>query len=192
MKVNASYRTLRRLLGELGLLLPVILLIGNGFVIEPSISDFFYTRMGTVFTGVLIAFGLFLFTYRGHDKDPKLKEWISDNRVTNIAGVLAILTALVPTSFTEGKGRECMHVFCENSATWGTFHLICAAGFLLIMGLIAIFKFTLGPKEGAKPVEAPTVQNSRYNCDCLSGIYGALHLPGLERKIKDKGWGFLC
>ncbi len=150
MHVNAHYQTLRRLLGQLGILLPVILYIVHGFKLESSISHFYYTEAGTVFSGILISFGLFLFTYRGHDKNkiPSKKEWISDNGLTNIGGFLAIFTGLVPTSFGSDLQNSCNHPLCHNNGYIGTFHLICAAGFLGVMGGMTIFKFTMSPKEG--------------------------------------------
>jgi hypothetical protein len=162
MHVNASYRTLRRLLGQLGLLLPFILLVGNELVIKRSISHYYYSQVGIIFTGILTAFGLFLFTYRGHDKDPEKKEWFSDNLLTNIAGVLAVVTALVPTAL----GQECnacyTETLCHNSCWWGTIHLVSAAGFLVIMGGIAIFKFTLGPNTGANLWRHPVYRIAGY------------------------------
>jgi hypothetical protein len=69
-----SYLTLRKTIGWLGLLLPVVLFFGNyiiSFVTEyenscnpfkSSISHYYYTRMGEIFTGTLCAVSLFLFT----------------------------------------------------------------------------------------------------------------------------------
>ncbi|NND08632.1 MAG: hypothetical protein HKN87_19845 [Saprospiraceae bacterium] len=150
MQVNASYQTLRRLLGQLGIMLPLILWITNGFTIESSISHFYYTEAGTLFTGILIAFGLFLFTYRGYRKNkiPTKKEWIDDNNLTNVGGVLAIMTGLIPTSFGHDFQEACVHPLCHNNSIFGTVHLLCAAGFLGIMGAMSIFKFTMGSRVG--------------------------------------------
>lgn len=147
MYLNISYHALRRLLGELGILLPVVLFILNGVQIEKSISHYYYTQAGTVFSGVLIAFGLFLFTYRGHPKDPH-RELISDNTATNLAGFLAMATALIPTAFGADYLERCVHVLCHNNQFWRYTHLACAAGFLFIMGWMAIYKFTLGQRKG--------------------------------------------
>lgn len=144
--INFSYRALRRILGQLGIALPFFLVIGmgRGFDLEPSISDYFYTKMGTVFTGILIAFGLFLFSYRGHEKVPGSKERISDNRLTNLAGILAVATALIPTRFLYKAPEACKYMLCPDAPYWGKIHLICAAGFLFIMGLTVLIKFTKG------------------------------------------------
>ena len=149
MNVNASYQTLRRLLGELGILLPLVLFVFNGFSIESSISHYYYTQAGTIFTSILVAFGLFLFTYRGHkiNKIPENKEWISDNGLTNIGGVLAVITALIPTAFGADYQHNCVHLLCHNERLLEIIHLLSAVGFLGIMGGMAFFKFTLSPKE---------------------------------------------
>lgn len=149
MHLNASYQTLRRLLGELGLLLPVSLYIVNGFRLEPSISQFYYTQAGTVFTGILISFGLFLFTYRGHRKNklPGQNEWVSDNLLTNIGGVLALITVVIPTAYGEGWETVCRHPLCHDVHWINLIHLVAAAGFLAVMGGMAYFKFTLNPDE---------------------------------------------
>ena len=147
--INLTYRFLRRLLGQLGIALPFILIIGmgNGFDIEPSISDYYYTKMGTVFTGILIAFGLFLFSYRGHEIKPEKGEKISDNRITNAAGLFAIATALIPTQIAEEARYACGVVLCPDSSIWGAIHLTCAALFLFIMGITAMTKFCIGTQK---------------------------------------------
>ena len=143
--INLSYRFLRRLLGQLGLSLPFVLVIGmgNGLQIEPSISDYFYTKMSTVFTGVLIAFGLFLFSYKGHALDPSQGEKVSDNRITNLAGLFAVAAALIPTHIPDHARNACHVVLCPEDEIWGTIHLICAGAFLLIMGIMAMTKFSI-------------------------------------------------
>ena len=69
-RVLVSYLTLRRVVGVLGVLLPVVV-AGGCFVLgactelQDSISDYYGTEMRDVFVGVLFAIGWFLFSYRG-------------------------------------------------------------------------------------------------------------------------------
>ena len=82
-----SYLTLRKAVGILGILLPVVLAIGvpiisNCNIIQDSISDYYFTKMGSVFVGTLYAVGLFLFSYKGYE------------RKDSIASKLACLFAL--------------------------------------------------------------------------------------------------
>jgi hypothetical protein len=64
-----SYRTLRRVVGLLGVTLPIVLALW-GFVLtgriqlQSSISDYYLLRTRDVFVGVLFTIGWFLFTYR--------------------------------------------------------------------------------------------------------------------------------
>ena len=66
-----SYIALRRAIGIIGVSLPFVLLAGwflpNGPVIQPSISDYYYTIMGSYFVGSMCAIGVFQLSYRGPD-----------------------------------------------------------------------------------------------------------------------------
>lgn len=137
-KINISYLNLRRNIGLIGILLPLILILANAFTIEPSISHFYYTNASVIFTGTLCSLGLFLFSYRGYAKED---EAISDNWWTNIAGVLIILTAFIPTTCS----ANCEGANAHTTNWIGTVHLICAAGFLIIMGWMSYSHFTKGP-----------------------------------------------
>lgn len=151
-----SYLALRRWLGILGLSLPVLIWVVNGFALKSSISHFYYSPSSVIFTGFMITFGIFLIFYPGRiDHDVK----ISDNWITTIGGAGAILTALIPTAFcseydepikitTElsgfcgGTGMTIHYV--HNNSTLGTIHLICAAVFLILMGFMSFWRFTKG------------------------------------------------
>jgi len=144
-KLNIDHLTLRKYIGILGITLPVILILGNKGVVEPSISDYYYTNMTVVFTSVLFAFGLVLLAYKGSQLDEN--EIISDNLITNIAGILAIVVAVIPT---EGE------VGFEGVPNWHTskfltsIHLISAGLFILLMGYMSFVQFS---KEKRKIVE---------------------------------------
>jgi hypothetical protein len=92
----------RRLIGCLGMLLPVLLYLfagarhSDGF--DPdwqllgSISAYYYTGAVGIFTGVLFALSLFLMTYRGYEG------YVADRVVGAVAGCAALGVALVPTA----------------------------------------------------------------------------------------------
>lgn len=91
------YLTLRRMLGWIGLWLPVVLMIGG--LIErgtflSSISAYANTAMDDVLTAALSAVGVFLIAYRGYPRRPG--EWFSDDVITTAAGVGALGVALFP------------------------------------------------------------------------------------------------
>jgi len=63
-----SYKKLRRIVGFLGIGLPIVVFIGalifNDGFIAGSISGYYYTKMGSVFVGVMFITGSFFFVYR--------------------------------------------------------------------------------------------------------------------------------
>lgn len=96
-----SYLQLRQFIGILGLVMPVVLLLGSYLiggcpVLEPSISHYYYSIMHVVFVGMLCMIGSFLITYKGTSKNRFL-----ENSVSNIAGFCAFCVAIFPTRFNE-------------------------------------------------------------------------------------------
>jgi len=104
-----SHLSLRKAIGWLGILLPFMLLIGNlsinqldilnnsffvktdcgnhyeaGGFFKASISHYYYSGVGELFTGILGTVALFMFCYKGHVKRPGEKG-LSDNALTNLA-----------------------------------------------------------------------------------------------------------
>ncbi len=122
---------LRRLVGLLGIALPFALWLANGFHIEPSISDFYYSDSGlpaprNIFVGVMAAVGVFLCCYRGWD--------IRDRVLARIAGFSALLVALVPCTPVND--------LLKPDVIRGWFHLGFAALFLATLAFISLVQFT--------------------------------------------------
>jgi len=138
---NISHLHLRKIIGLLGLTLPLILAIASGFELQNSISDYYYTKQTTIFTGILTSFGIFLIAYRGYERE---NEKLSDNAITNIAGILALLTVLIPCSNEELWANMPNG---HHNTTINLIHTICAGGFLSLMGWMAYFRFTKGNIE---------------------------------------------
>ncbi len=154
---NLTYLRLRALLGIFGFALPLLLLATNGFVLKPSISHYYYSTGGSIFVSFMFSFGIFLFSYKGRKKEEK--QCISDNVITNFGGLMAMLTALLPTTYcSSGHCNPDLHFFCEISCLndtsamtlpymhnigWqGSFHLGFAGAFLVSMGFMAFLRFT--------------------------------------------------
>lgn len=143
---HLSLYALRRNLGILGISLPFILVLGNWLIfkdsaLKSSISHYYYTGMSVYFTGILWAFGLFLYAYKGYRK--KKGELISDNFLSNLAGIAAIVTALFPTGKCELVTIGCLEAVNGHSCKlFNTIHLIAAGVFLIAMGYMSLFKFT--------------------------------------------------
>lgn len=93
-----SYYALRILIGATGILLPLLLIIGNliannSLQIEFSVSDYYDNSIaGDILVGVLFVLGFFLMTYKGYDK--------TDSQVANLGCVFALGVALFPTTST--------------------------------------------------------------------------------------------
>lgn len=142
METNVTHSNLRRNIGLLGLFLPLILAVGNGFDIKPSISHFYYTDMGVVFTGVLWVFGLQLFSYKGYKENK-----VGDNLLTNLAGILIIVVSVIPTSCLPG---ECIAVNAHSNPVLNKIHLFSAGMFFVLMGWMSYFRFTQGLGTSAR------------------------------------------
>jgi hypothetical protein len=127
-----SYMVLRQLVGWIGILLPIVLIVGNALVSHASrpgsMSGYYYTGMRNVFVGALCALGVFLVAYNGYDE---LDRWI-----TNIAGVGAIGVALFPT-------KPAVPHLSASQQVVGDIHLVCAAATFIALGLMAL-RFTKG------------------------------------------------
>lgn len=137
MKHVITYQNLRRNIGLLGLTLPLILAMGVGLDIRPSISHFYYTNMGVIFTGTLWIFGALLIAYVGYD---------NDNAITSIAGILIIIVSIVPTQYI---GDESQAVNAHQTEWKDYIHLFSAGTFFALMGYMSFFSFTR--ELGRKP-----------------------------------------
>lgn len=135
-----SYMFLRKTVGWIGTLLPVVLIAGNVIfftrALPGSMSGYYYTHMRNVFVGALCALGVFLVAYAGYDE---VDRWI-----TNIAGLCAIGVALFPTkpAVCAADARTCAlpsvrHLSASQQAV-GDIHLFFAAVTFIALGLMAL------------------------------------------------------
>jgi len=135
-----SYRNLRAITGYVGLTLPVALLLA-GVVdghFESSLSAYYYTKVGNVFTGALCVIGVFLVAYR-------LTALAVDSIVTTLAGFCALGVAFfhaAPQHATAGQ------------LLLADVHLTCATVLFVLLGAISLFLF---------PRDVPPDQRWRAN-----------------------------
>ena len=150
---SLSQQAHRRLIGILGLLLPLLLFIFAGLrhtVGLPawtplnSISAYYYTGAVAIFVGVLFALALFLLTYPGY------KGVIADRLLGLVGGTAGILVALFPTSAPDGL----------SAPTWWspymrTVHYLSAVVLFVVFILFAIWLFRKSniPRRGDRPLE---------------------------------------
>ncbi len=158
-----SYLTLRRIVGTLGIGLPIALAMWGfalGYVVQPSISDYYALRTRDLFVGTLFTIGWFLFTYRGFD-------W-RDEVAGNLACIFALGVALFPNN---PAGPE------------SGIHFASAAALFLTLAYFSLALFTR--TSAAAPTRQKRTRNRVYRscgivillCIALIAIY---HLPGLD------------
>jgi hypothetical protein len=133
-----SFMFIRRTVGILGILLPPVLAVGiriygSSHWIEASISNYAYTIMGNVLVGVLCAFSLFLFTYRGYNK------W--DNRWSSLAGLFALGIAFFPMNISKSISDADIFIRCDDD--WRDhIHYASAGLFFVTLSIISYWQFT--------------------------------------------------
>jgi hypothetical protein len=93
--------------------------------IESSLSAYYYTKVGNVFTGALCVIGVFLLAYR-------LTAWAIDNIATALAG----LSALGVAFFHAAPDHATL-----SQLRLADVHLSCATALFVLLGAISLFIF---------------------------------------------------
>jgi hypothetical protein len=179
-----SYLQLRKAVGILGILLPVALAIGVPVlsecnVLQNSISDYYYTKMGNVFVGTLCAVGLFLFSYKGYER--------KDNIAGNLACLFAVCVAFFPT-YGPAPSSICNTLQRHSSSFSSTFHDISAALFFLTLAYFSLFLFTI---KSPNPTREKLLRNKIYKtCGytilaCILTLFIYAQIPALRSALRD-------
>lgn len=159
-------KSLRKLIGVLGMALPFILIIITFLFFDlakpiESISHYYYTRAGTVFTVILSIIAIFLIVYSG--KAPK------DFYISTLAGVFALFVVFFPTGNLSAECCDTLTAysvtFIKGNASAGfreTFHLVSAALFLLLLAYMAFFLFTKSNKPPEHRGRKKKIRNRIY------------------------------
>lgn len=128
--IRNTYFTLRASMGITALAFPVVLGLGGWLVLDlsyqASLSDYYYTRLGDVFVGMLIAIGASLTVYKGYSSR---EDWI-----LNLAGVLAVGVALIPPERAFDLASPHAPLLMSSLLHGG-----CALGFFAAIGWVCIF-----------------------------------------------------
>jgi hypothetical protein len=131
-----SFLAMRRLIGILGIALPLIVVLGGlaqDEHVQGSISGYYYTNMRDFFIGILSGVALFLISYKGYEK--------IDDIVANMSGVFAVGMILFPTSMYSGEiVKVGMFRIPDNISEY--IHLSFGAMFFLALSFNSIFLFT--------------------------------------------------
>jgi hypothetical protein len=173
--IIVSYLTLRRVVGFLGVMLPIVLALwGLGLTNPPalreSISAYYDLRTRDVLVGVLFTLAWFFFTYHGPDN--------RDNAAGYCASVFALGVALFPVS-----GSPCEKIV----------HFVSATGLFLVLSYFCLGLFTL---SSPTPTPQKLKRNRVYRtcgyimlgCIVLIGLYHAFWQHTALRNWKPVFW----
>lgn len=160
-KLVLSYLTVRKIIGILGLLFPLLLVLGSYILgkcneIQPSISNYYHTNMRDVFVGYVCTLSIFLFSYKGYD--------LTDRIVSALTGIFGLIVALMPTNLKAdpltGLIPDC-NIWCNvERHNWiGIVHLAAAGLFILGMAYFTLFLFTKGETD---PTPQKLIRNKIY------------------------------
>lgn len=154
-----SYTRVRTALGILGMLLPLILILGGILDaprvgqdtggIEPTISDFYHTTYRDVFVGTLCAIGVFLISYRGYRRETD--ELINDDLLATLAGLSAFGVAFFPN---EGGGEIISSMTQRNIGVHVTpiLHYVSALVFFSCLAIFCFYKFARTACSGRRKI----------------------------------------
>ncbi len=149
-----SYLAMRRMIGILGIGLPFIVILGSSiqgrFILQGSISGYYYTNVRDFFVGLLCGVSLFLISYKGYEK--------IDNIVTKLSGLFALGIVAFPTSMFSGKVVK-VGIFLIPDDISQYLHLVFSIMFLLLLSFNSIFLFT---KHGGHPSREKKMRNIVY------------------------------
>jgi hypothetical protein len=144
-----TYKTMRRMIGILGMALPVVLflwsvcLTRDHFLLD-SISSYYHTNRRDLFVGILCAVSFFLFSYHGYSK--------LDFFIFKIASFSALCVALFP-AFIKSPETPYIHIGPKVSEFTNTVHYISAFIFFVTLAFVSLFLFTQRhPHAANKPV----------------------------------------
>jgi hypothetical protein len=162
-----SYTTLRRMVGLLGVSLPVVVAI-VGFVVngwwhfEPTISDYYRIDPSrNAFVGILFTIAWFLFTYRGFD-------W-RDEATGTAACIFALGVALFPCTVP----------------SLAPFHYAAAGGLFLMLAVFALLLFT--ESKGIRTPEKGT-RNAIYRACGIVIILCVATIGLFDARLHDISW----
>lgn len=174
-------QTLRRLVGILGMLLPLfvyfnIVISYGDWHILPAISHYYFTSSSVYFIIIISTLAIFLLIYK--DKDP-LDFYLSCG-----AGIFALCVLIFPTN---NIVPDCAHntkafiiTFLPDNNTRSTFHFIAAAVFLLCLDLMSFFLFTRSKFSPENRTQMKKWRNRVYRtCSLLMTL--ALIVPVLNK-----------
>lgn len=157
-----SYITLRNIIGFAGMLLPLALYIfadrqGNDKIIEPSISDYYYTSIGDLLVVTLSVLSVFLFTYNGY--------YWQERTLTNVAAVCGLGIAFSPTASKYERSAYSVHTANDEVASilGQEQHLVFAALFFICISILCLKYFPKTDKTSNRNADGSLTAKGKRN-----------------------------
>lgn len=145
-----SYLSVRRAIGAVGLLLPIMLgpvgWFAFGIEIQDNMSSYYHTPLRDVFVGSMCAMGSFLFCYRGYD-------WIE-----SWTGMFGCVTALGVAFFPLDAHSDPLY----QRSVVGYLHTICGGAFFLTLAFYSLYHFPSARGDGTEYAPHEAQRNLIY------------------------------
>jgi hypothetical protein len=173
-----SYLGVRRAIGAVGLLLPILLgpvgWLVFGIEIQDNISSYYHTPLRDVFVGAMCTIGVFLFCYRGYD-------WI-ESWSANFGCLSALGVALFPLD----PNSDPLH----QRSVVGYLHTISGVAFFLTLAFYSLYHFPTSKAEKHEFAPHEAERNFIYR---TSGALILLSLiaMGVYLLLLPEEWGHL-
>ncbi len=138
-----SYLGVRRAIGAVGLILPVLLgpvgWLVFGVEIQDNMSSYYHTPLRDVFVGALCTIGVFLFCYRGYD-------WIE-----RWTGTFGCFSALGIAFFPIDPASDPLH----QRSVVGWLHSLSGGAFFLTLAFYSLYHFPSSRSRAGSREVAP-------------------------------------
>jgi hypothetical protein len=183
-----SYLLLRKLIGILGMILPIACLLGGSVFqhvpVRDSISSYYHSNMRDVLVGLLVGVSLFLMAYKGYER--------RDMIMAITSGIAGLGIAIFPCAIHDQPAAP-VGMFQIAPPFAGYLHFGSSALFFVLLGINSFFLFTIG--DTGKRTRRKRIRNGIYRT-CGLVIFGsliallALHLV-LGEQLADHAWTFV-
>ena len=181
-----SYLGVRRAIGAIGLLLPIVLgpvgWLVFGIEIQDNMSSYYHTPLRDVFVGSMCAIGIFLFCYRGYD-------WI-ESWTGNLGCLSALGVALCPLDANSDP--------LYQRSVLGYLHTVSGGAFFLTPAFYSLYHFPSSKAEKHEVAPHEAQRNFVYRtsgvvillCMAAMGAYLFLLSAGPKRRFNDYNFLF--
>lgn len=135
---------------------------------QTSISAYYWTRAGIIFTSFLFMIGVFLMSYKGHDR--------KDNWMSTVAGAAFMLVALFPCEVGTNAVTQSYLVPWIGPKANNIIHYVMAGVGFSMMGVMSMFQFTKSTFDRFNLLGMPHMKAKRNRVYRICGyiIFGVL------------------